>query len=253
MTDQHPVIEKLSKFDKLLNWIRSQITLRRVWYVFFIGLSLFIVFSIFYPELYYVQLGAIVFSMILVYLAMITSNKELRESTEKQITTFVNNLQSVTKELQGVSQEIRGLAGIMQEVQRTILESTLVSKAAIAKAGEEKKKRKEIIKPQLLVRMELKGFQFWVFDNRHYHLLIWNAGSDAIGTIIGIRNLEYGPYDIGTRQQVPTDIGHINDFKGISILDVSIMVRDVDKNLYRATVGVSLPQPQWASISLVEA
>ena len=241
-----------SKFEKLIQSIRSQITLKRAWCFYFLGLSIFIIVSICYRELYWYQLGITLFSIAIVYLVMVTSNIELRETTEKQVKTFVDNLQTVCTELRNVSSGISTLSNAMKEIQRTILESTSVSKRAVAIAEAEKRKRKESIKPKLLIMVEIKGFQFWIFDSRHYHLLVWNSGSDAVGTILRIGNLEYGAYNIGIRKQVDIDIGHINNFKGTSRLGVYIELRDVDRNPYQGDVQVSLPQPQWISVPLTE-
>ena len=241
-----------SEFEKLIRWIRSQITLRRAWYVYFLSLSIFIIISNYYRDSYWFQLGITLFSIAIVYLVMVTSNIELRETTERQVKAFVDNLQTVCVELKNVSNGISNLTNVMKEVQRTILESTLVSKTALAIAEAEKRKRKESIKPQLSVKVEARGFQFWIFDNRHYHLVIRNSGSDAIGTTVRIRNLEYGAYDIRTRTQIDLDIGHVNDFKGTSTMGIHIEVRDVDRNLYQADFQVSLPQHQWISVPLIE-
>lgn len=242
-----------SRFDKLIQWIRSQISLRRAWYFYFLSLFIFIIISICYRDSYWFQLGVTLFSIAIVYLVMVTSNIELRETTEKQVKALTNNLQSVCTELKNVSNGISTLTNVMKEVQRTILESTLVSKTAVAIAEAEKRKRKESIKPQLSIMVETRGFQFWIFDNRHYHLLVWNSGSDAIGTVFRVGNLEYGAYDIGVRTHIDIDIGHVNNFRGISTLNVLIGVRDVDRNLYQGNVQVALPQPQWVSVPLIEA
>jgi len=245
-----------SKVDKLIQWIRSQITIRRAWYAWFIVFVLYIVYSIFYHELYWVQLGATLLSMFLVYLVMVTSNIELRETTERQVKAFVDNLQTVCIELKNVSNGISNLTNVMKEVQRTMLESKLVSERAIAKAEEEKRKKKESIKPQLSIeKIEPRGFGgiFGFLDMRHYFLTIWNSGSDAMGTIVQIDNRVFPEaYNIGTFKRIEINIGHINDFKGISTLNVFIETRDVDKNLYRGNVQVSLPQPQRISVPLIE-
>jgi hypothetical protein len=183
---------------------------------------------------------------------MITSNIELRETTEKQVKAFVDNLQTMCAELKSVSEGIITLTNVMKEVQRTILESTLASKTAIAAAETEKRKRKESIKPQLSTMVVLSGFQWWIFDNRRYHLLLYNSGSDAIGTMVIIGNLQYGAYDIGIGTHRDIDIGHINDFRGIATLSILIKVRDVDRNLYQGNIQVSLPQPQCISVPLTE-
>jgi len=241
-----------SKFEELIQWIRSQITLRRGWYFYFLSLFVFIMVSIFYRDSYWFELGITLFSIALVYLVMVTSNIELKETTERQVKAFVDGLQIVCSELKNVSNKISTLTYVMKDVQKAILESTLASMKAIAVAEAEKRKRKEAIKPQLAARVEPRGLHFWIFDRRRYHLHLWNEGSDAIGTIVQIRNLEYGVFNIGTREQKDIDIGHINEFKGISKLNVLIKVRDVDRNLYQGNVQVSLPQHQWISIPLIE-
>lgn len=241
-----------SKFEKLIQLVRSQINLRRAWYFYFLSLFVFIIVSICYRDLIWFELGITLFSIFIVYLVMITSNIELRETTEKQVKAFVDNLQTVCTELKNVSSGINTLTKVMKEVQRTILESTLVSKRAVAIAETERRKRKESIKPKLSISVEIKGIQLWIFDNRHYHLFVWNSGSDAIGTVVRIGNKISEAHNIGTRKQIDIDIGHIKGFKGISVSDVLIEVRDVDRNPYQGNVQVSLPQPQWIPVPLTE-
>jgi len=181
-----------------------------------------------------------------------SSSIELQRATQTQVKAFVDNLQTVCTELKNVSSGISTLTKVMKEVQRTILESTLASKDAIAQAETERRKRKESIKPKLSILVKIKGFQLWIFDNRRYHLFVWNSGSDAIGTVVRIRNFVSEAYNIGTRKQIPIGIGLVKDFKGISVLNVSIEVRDVDRNPCQGNVQVSLPQPQWVSVPLTE-
>ena len=233
-------------------WVRNKITLERAWYLWVISLIFFVIISIVYPETFRLTLGIALLTVVMMYLIMVSGNIELQRATQTQVKAFVEQLQTLGNELKGVSQGIRTLVEVMKDVKTTILESTLASKTAIAKAETERRKRKEAIKPQLSVKVEVRGLQFWIFDNRRYHLLIWNSGSDAIGTIVRIRNLVYGAYNIGTRKHKDIDIGHINKFKGISTLNVFLEVRDVDRNPYQAQFHVSLPQPRWATVPLTE-
>lgn len=241
-----------SEFERLIHWVRSQITLRRKWYLYVFCLFIFIVGTFYHRDTYLFQVGVTLFSIAIVYLVMEASNIELKATTERQIKAFVENLQMVCSELKNVSNRIDTLTVVMKDVQTTILESTLASKTAIAKAEAERRKRKESIKPQLSIKVVIKGIQLWIFDNRRYHLFVWNSGSDAIGTVVRIGNKISEAHNIGTRKQIDIDIGHIKDFKGISVSDVLIEVRDVDRNPYQGNVQVSLPQPQWIAVPLTE-
>lgn len=243
-----------SKFEMLIHWIRSQITLRRAWYLYTISLILFVILSIIYPDTFRLTLGISVLTIVMMYLIMMESSIELQRATRTQVNAFVEQLQTLGNELKNVSHGIRTLTDVMKEVRQTILESSLASQRAIAKAEEEKRKRKESIKPRLLIKkVEIKGFQLWIFyDNRHYDIIVENVGYDAIGTRLIIGNWVYGPYDIGSLKQIPINIGHINDFKGISKLNVRIEVRDVERNVYQGNVEVSLPQSQSISVPLIE-
>jgi len=50
-----------------------------------------------------------------------------------------------------------------------------------------------------------------------------------------------------------TNIGHINNYRGISLLNVSIETRDVDGNHYEGCVRVSLSQlGQTFSVTLTK-
>lgn len=233
-------------------WVRNKITLERAWYLFTISLILFVILSVVYPDTFRLTLGISVLTIVMMYLIMMSSSIELQRATQTQVKAFVDNLQTVCTELKNVSSGISTLTKVMKEVQRTILESTLASKTAIAKAEAERKKRKESIKPQLSIRVVIKGRKLWIFDSRHYHLIVRNYGSDAIQTIFGVGKWEYGPHDIKINIPIDIDIGHINDFRGSSTLRVLIKVRDVDRNLYQGNVNVSLPQLQWGSVPLTE-
>jgi hypothetical protein len=237
-----------SKFEKLIHWIRSQITLRRAWYSYTICLILFVILSIIYPDTFRLSLGISVLTIVMMYLIMVESSIELQRATQTQVKAFVEQLQTLRNELKSVSRGIRILTDVMEEVRQTILESTLVRKRAIAKAEEEKRRRKESIKPQLLIKIEAGGFHWWVIDFRHYHIGLWNCGSDALRTMLTIGNLWYGPHDIKINTQIDIDIGHIDSFRGRSTLRVLIEVRDVDRNPYKADIEVQLPQPRWSAI-----
>jgi len=241
---------------KGVNWLKNQITLKRKWYLYAFFLILFIIGSYYYRDAYLFQIGITLFSIAIVYLVMETSNIELRETTEKQIKTLVDNFQVVCSELKNVASRIDDLSKVMTEVKNTILESTLASKTAIAKAEEEKRKRKESIKPKLSFKIEVRGFAgiFGFLDMRHYYLTLWNSGSDALDTIVQLGDkVSLQSYNIGMYRQVDIDFGHVNDFRGIASLSALVQTRDVDRNLYRGNVQVALPQPQWISIQLIEA
>lgn len=183
---------------------------------------------------------------------MVTSNIELKETTEKQVKAFVENLRIVSTELKNVFNGISTLTNVMKEVERAILESTSAAKRAIAKEEEEKRKRKESIKPRLRIEIKSSGFHWWLIDFRHYHIGLWNYESDARRTTLKIGNFRYGPYDVRINIPEDVDIGHVDNYRGISTLGISIETRDVDENLYRANIGVRLPQLQLIPIQLVE-
>jgi hypothetical protein len=234
-------------------WIKHRITLARIWLLYAIALIVFVILSLVYPDTFRLTLGISILTIVMMYLIMVSSNIELRKATETQIKTLVSQLQTLESELKNVSEGIKALTNVMLDVRTTLLESTMVSKTAIARAEEEKRRRKESIKPRLSVMVEQTGRDWLVTDTRHYHVILWNSGCDAIGTIILIRGLEYGPYDIATRGHADIDIGHINTFIGITSLSVSLLVRDVDRNPYQSDFQVSLPQSNWSLILLNES
>lgn len=244
-----------SKFDRLIKWLRHQATLRRAGYLYVLLLLIFVITAYYFRDLYWIDIIINLFAIAIVYLVMLSGNIELRQTTEKQVKALVDNIQTVCIELKNVRNGINNLSNIMKEVQKTILESTLASQTAIAKAEEERRKRKESIKPKFSVKIEGRGFPgiFGFLDMRHYYLTLWNSGSEAKETIIQVGNKTYGAYDIGTMKQQDIDIGHINEFKGMLALGIGLIeVRDVDRNLYRGQFIVALPQPQWIEVSLTE-
>lgn len=234
-------------------WVQSHITLSRQWFLYILFLAIFIIVSTCFREQFLFQVGVTLFSIAIVYLVMKQSNIELKETTEKQIKAFVGNLQIVCSELRNVGNRINALSVVMKDVQEILGETSLASKEAIAKREREKRERKESIKPQLSVRLELRGFNF-IIDLRHYHLIVSNSGSDALGTIIRIRNWYWSGYNIGTYVPIDVDIGIISNYRGASLIDVSIETRDVDRNRYEGHIQVPLSQlGQYFSFSLTEA
>lgn len=199
-------MKTLRKSDKLVQWTRRHITLKRVWYSYFLSLVIFVILSVLYRNLdaYIFQIGT-VFSIFIVYLVMIQSNFELRETTEKQVKAFVENLQTVCAELKKVSSGVNNLANVMKDVQRTMLESALVSKTAQERAESEKKKRKATIEPQLHIGVGAHGSQFWFYDSRGYDLFVTNSGvGNAVNTFFTVSGWRYGPFDIiANRPQRP--------------------------------------------------
>lgn len=236
----------------LRQWIKTNVTLKRQWYLYVLFLAIFIVAAICFREEFLFQVGVTLFSIAIVYLVMKQSNIELKETTENQINAFVINLQMVCSELRTVGGTIEALSVIMKGVQEIIRESSLVSKEAIVKVEREKRERKESIKPQLSIRLELKGFNF-IIDLRGYHLIVTNSGSDAIGTVAKIGDWQSDSYDIRTYKSIDIDIGHIKRVRGIFLLNITIETRDVERNRYEGCVRASLSQlGQTFSVILTE-
>jgi hypothetical protein len=248
-------MKTLKKFDKVIKWVRFHVTLKRVWYGYFLSLIIVVVVSILYRNLdpYIFQIGT-VFSIIVVYLVMIQSNSELRETTEKQVKAFVESLQTVCAELKELSSRVDNLADVMKGVQKTILESTLVSNAIQERVENERKKRKAMIKPQLEIGAEVHGLQVLIFDNRGYHLTVSNSGiGDALNTFLVVKGVRYGPFDIvANKPSMTIDIGPLKKFKEISFISIYIQLRDIDGNFYAGFIRVSLPQPQSIPVPLSE-
>jgi len=222
-------------------WIKTKLTLKNQWHLYVSFLAIFITAAVCFREEFLFQVGVTLFSIAIVYLVMKQSNIELKETTEKQINAFVTNLQMVCSELRNVCERVDALSVIMKDVQKTLEKSSAVSKEAIAKAELEKRGRKESIKPQLSIRLELKGFNF-IIDLRHYHLVVNNLGSDAVRTIVKMWDWQSECYDITTRKHVDIDIGPINSYRNITLLDVSIETRDIDRNPYNGYVRIQLSQ-----------
>lgn len=252
-----------NKSTSLKHWIQSinlrkriqtNVTLKRQGHAYVFFLIVFIIASVCFREEFLFHVGVTLFSIAIVYLVMKQSNIELKETTEKQINAFVTNLQMVCTELRNVSDKIVTLSVIMKDVQEILGETWSVSKEATAKREIEKRERKETIKPQLFIRLELRGFNF-IIDLRHYHLIVSNSGSDALGTVVRIGDWQWGGYNIEPYRPRDIDIGYINSYRGVSLLDISIETRDIDRNHYQGYIRVSLVAQlgQNIPIPLVEA
>lgn len=243
---------------RIASWIKSKITSERAWYLFAVGLVLFIVLSIAFPDSFRLTLGISVLTITMMYLIMISSNIELQRATQTQVKAFVEQLQVVANELKNVGSELSGLINVMRQVERSVTESLSVSKTALAIEESERKKHKELIKPQIYLRIAMSGFEIlWGrIDIRHYHLIVANGGGDATDCWVSAGRYgllkEYGSHEIGSHKQIDVDIGHFNEYRGQQIIEVQVRLRDIERNPYHNTSQLNLNQVEWISLPLYE-
>lgn len=243
-----------NRFEKLIHWIRSRITLRRAWYLFGISLVLFVIFCSLYPDQFRVTLGISVLTITMMYLIMVTSSIELQRLTQTQVKAFVEELQAVGTELKDVGLELSGFINVMREIQRVVVESLSVSKTALELGEAERKRRKELIKPQLHLRVEMRGVNIlWgLIDNRNYHLIVANTGGDGIDAWVYVNQKRYGPYEIKANDRIDVGFGPVNNYKGLQAVDVRISIRDVGRNPYSLKTQIGFNQTEWVFIPLTE-
>jgi len=239
-------------------WIKSKITLERAGYLFAISLVIFIVLSMIFPDSFRLTLGISVLTITMMYLIMISSNIELQRATQTQVKAFVEQLQEVGKELKKVGSELSSLINVMREVQISVAESLSVTKRALEIEEAERKRHKELIKPQIHLRTELRGVHWWFIDNRHLWLIVANSGNDAEDGWLttrreGFAGETFGPYEIKCHKSVELNLGHVNNFIGLQNVEVQIKVRDVERNPYSGTIQLSLNQTQLIPLQLSEA
>jgi len=243
---------------RIASWIKSKITLERAWYLFAVSLVIFIVLSITFPDSFRLTLGISVLTITMMYLIMISSNIELQRATQTQVKAFVEQLQAVANELENVVYELSSLINVMREVQMSVTESLSVSKTALAIEEAERKRHKELIKPQIYLKIVISGSEtLWGrIDTRYYHILIANGGGGAIDCWVyaGRHGLlkGYGPHEIISHKQIDVNIGHFNELKDQQAVEVQINIRDIERNPYHNTSQLSLNQVEWISLPLYE-
>jgi len=247
-------VKDQSKFEKLIQWIRSQITLRRAWYLYTISLILFVILSIVYPDTFRLTLGISVLTILMMYLIMVSGNIELQRATQTQVKAFVEQLQAVGTELKNVGSELSGLINVMRAVQRSVAESLSVSKTALELEEAERKRHRELIKPRLHLKVKVRGVNIlWgLIDTRNYRLIVTNTGGDGIDTWVYVNEKRYGPYEIKANRQIDVGFGHVNDYEALQAVGVRIDIRDVDRNPYSLTTQIGLNQTEWIAIPLSE-
>ena len=236
--------------DKLLNSVIRWMTLKRGWYLYLIALAAFIISNTFVDNSLFTSLGINVMTILALFLIMITSNQELRKSTEKEAKAFIESITDVTSELLKVSEASKKTAEVLSRVEQHIASMSTNTKDMFV--YEKKKDEEEIerLRPRLVVTLKTdKWGIFWV----HYFLIVVNNGEEAKDLQVSYLmnktwfNATYPKLLRG--KQVTVDCGDITIFRGVSTLQVYISTYDEKSMHYEAFLNVdtkkadSIPVP----------
>ncbi|MFZ0965910.1 MAG: hypothetical protein WAN82_04725 [Candidatus Bathyarchaeia archaeon] len=62
----------------------------------------------------------------------------------------------------------------------------------------------------------------------------------------------YGPYEIGSHEQIDVNIGRFTEYKEQQAIEVQVKVRDLERNPYYSITQLNLNQTQSILLSLSE-
>lgn len=239
-----------------LSWVRRNVTLQRAWIIYFIWLVIFILVAIEEQNNFILlQLGSILFTIVIMYLIMITGNIELQKSTREQADAFVKELGRVDSELKDVVSSLLSLTNVMSEIQRITTQQADLQKAIYEGQEAEKRKRVQRLKPRIFCRIEPIGLNF-IIDFRHYHVFIDNAGGNAQEVWISVSSKirkSFGPNNILPNTPIDLDIGPFNEFSGLESVPIELSCKDIERRLYSGRGSLMLSNKDWQEISLNEA
>jgi hypothetical protein len=208
------------------------------------------------PNVLAVQLGAVVFPILVLYLIMVTSNRELQKATKQQVDVFISELRSVDSELKNVTSELQNVSATLQGLRQVMERQTATQEAITAIEQAETAKRVMRMKPILQARMLLTGWNF-LFDLRQHRLLIYNSGGDASEVFASVTvaplpsgSARFGPSHVSPNSQIALNVGPPNAFGGVTSLFVHITCRDAERREYHGVAQVLLGG-DWSVVPLV--
>jgi uncharacterized protein (UPF0335 family) len=223
---------------------KQRVTLKHAWIIYFIGLPIYGVSAYIVRNNLYTSLGTTTMTILVLYLIMMQSNKEMRAALGQEAKTFAENLESVTNELRKVSEalsDVKERIGTMGQDTKNLV--------AIEKTRDEE--RVQRLRPRLVVTFKSDHFALFFL---HYYLIVVNNGSVAkdvqISYLMGKvwKNNTYPT--IPRNGQAVIDCGDVTLFTSISLLQVWASVYDEEGNHYVGTINVDVKNTKSQEIPL---
>lgn len=233
--------------------IKKWMTLKRGWILYLIALAAFIISNIFIHSSLFTSLGINVMTILSLFLIMITSNQELRKSTEKEAKAFVDSLKEVTSELKKVSEATVRSTEAISRVESGI--TSVASKTTELVDIEQTKgnERINLLKPRIFVSVFIDNWG-WFAIFKHYYISVSNIGGDAKNvTLYFPRSGQNMQSLVNTLTRgVPwnIDYGDIAIFKITNPLNIQITLYDMDGRNYYGDGMVNIGKGQLTEIDL---
>lgn len=225
-------------------------TLKRGWYIYLASLAVFVISNVFVHNSLFTSLGINVMTILALFLIMITSNQELRKSTEEEAKAFIESIKNVTSELVKVSEATRKTEDRLARVEQHMANISTNAKDMFVYEKKKDEDETERLRPRLVVTLKTdKWGIFWI----HYFLILVNHGEEAKDLQVSYMlnktwfNATYPKLLRG--KQVTVDCGDITIFKGVTALQVYISTYDEKSKHYEAFLNVdtgkvdSIPVP----------
>ncbi len=236
------------------NGVARWMNLRRAWLLYVSALTIFVIVSVYYPNGLLLQLGTTSLTIIAMYLIMITSNIELRKSTERQVQSFVEQLQTVGMELKNVSNGLERTIEVLKKVETTLAQLTGKTSELVAIEQREIAERIELLKPKIsIVAQRRRMLLFW----EDYFLIVRNNGGDAKDLQVSyLRKGEWyptvPPKQLKRNEQFEINCGNVNEYKTASYISTTVITYDNEGRLYEGTANVGIGSPQTVFVVLTE-
>jgi len=229
------------------NWMN----LRKAWIIYFFVLFIYIGIAYFIQNSLFISLGVTTMTILILYLIMLTSNKEIRSAIEKEADSFVENLKSVTLELKNVGEETAKSIDVLSKIERHM--ANMAGKTEELFEYEQQRDREKIerVKPRLILTM--KRSPFWVFWT-HYNLVVINRGGVAKNIQISylVNNkwfLKLQPL-LQRDQEITIDCGDISIYKSSTSFQIWISTYDEENRHYEAQKSIDVNIEEQIEVSL---
>jgi uncharacterized membrane-anchored protein YhcB (DUF1043 family) len=187
----------------------------------------------------------------ILYLIMVTSNRELQKTTERQVKAFIEKLDDVTKELKGVSQATANSVERLTLIERHMAKMAGKTEELVSLQERDKAEHVELLRPRILVAVRSRPAKvFW----RDYFLTVWNVGGDA-----GIETLyRFGeqwnvmpPLVLARNRHVEYNCGNTGNFRGLPSLAVHIKANDAEGRVYEGSTQAGFDSDQSIEVPTV--
>jgi hypothetical protein len=242
--------------SRFLTGVRRRVSLRRAGYAYLAALAIFVVYFMMFPNLYAITLVSSVFTIVAMYLIMVTSNLELQKSTQEQAKAFVTGLQRVENELHDIAGDLGRVAGTMGSVERILASQAGLQEKALAEQREATRERIERLKPRLFASLQLEGSSFLGLDWHSYHLYLRNEGATASELIVFAgppnQSKPLGPLRMEYNQGQNFNIGFYKEITQAGVAQISVTCRDGEGRVYKGSETLAAGNPQWIGVTIAQ-